>query len=589
MKKTLSLLLLTLTISLTFISCGGKKTSELSTKNNVVWWNISDITNLIPYVATDASAPYVYQLIWEPMNQVDPRTQDMIPWITTLPEISADHLTYTYTVNKNVTFSDGKPLTGEDIIFSFKTVKDPNILDASPLRNYVNSIDSCNLVGGDPYKVAFHLNKAYFQMDRVIGGGYVLILPKHIFDATNLTDKINWADMIKGEPAASGPVKEYADHFTDMIKDRTGKYYIGSGPYLFKEWKTNSSISITKSKNYWGKDIPWGEAYPEEIIFKTISDQNAAITELKAKGLDFMEAVPPTMWTEMNNPYIKKDNVYFNQYTFIAWNNDNPLFKDVRVRWALSHLVNREQINKTILKGLYKNTDAPVMFTQPNAPKGIPGVEFNLDTAKKLLADAGWTDSDGDGILDKVIDGKKTPFKFTFLVNLGNEVRKQILLVVVEQLRKAGISAEIRTLEATVEQELVKTHDYEACYYAWAGNAAEDDIYQLWHSSQSKNKGSNFYSFKNAEADKMLDDVRMEFDRSKRDALMQRFCQIVHDEQPVTFLFASPSLMGRVDRFDNVAIYTQRPGVSPQYWVVRGGGITPNSNLPSTIKATASN
>src|SRR6185503_18557899 len=136
-----------------------------------------------------------YQYIWEPLNSVNPRTQELIPWLASLPELSEDHKTYTYTINPNVKFSDGVQLTGEDVIFSFKATMNPLIADLTSIRNYLNAIDSVGFVGGDKYKVAFYLNKTYFMMDNVLGGGYVPIIPKHIFDKTGINDRITWKEL----------------------------------------------------------------------------------------------------------------------------------------------------------------------------------------------------------------------------------------------------------------------------------------------------------------------------------------------------------------------------------------------------------
>ncbi len=560
----------------------------LSTKNNIVWWQLSDITNLIPYVSHDANAAYVYQMIWEPLNSTDPHTQQLIPWIASLPEISADHKTYTYTIEKNVMYSDGHPLTGEDVIFSFKTVMNANILDASSLRNYINAVDSVGYVGGDKYKVAFYLKEPYFMMDRVIGGGYVLILPKHIFDPSNSSDNISFAELKKGM-ATSGAAKEFATKFDELCKDRSGKYYIGSGPYTFKEWRTNDFVTIKKNPKYWAASKDWGEAYVDEIIYKTISDPFAAITALKGKNVDFIDNVtPPSAWAELNQPFIKKDTFYFNVCTYLAWNSQRPLFKDKNVRLALSHLVDRDKIINTVMKGLCQKVTSPVIFTQSNSPT-IPEVKYDVEQAKQILKDAGWADTDGEGILDKVIDGKKTPFKFTFATNSGNEARKQILLIVSEQMRKVGIDASVQPVEWSVFLENLHTHNFDACYTGISGNASEDDMYQTWHSSQAKNKGSNIYSFINPEADKLMESIRTEFDAAKRKEMTQKICDIIYQEQPVTLLWAQPALMARVDRYDNIEFNRQRPCVALPEWIAKGSGVKPIAGRPGTIMKDVAN
>lgn len=562
--------------------CGGKKEASasnpygLSTKNNVVWWLLSDIEKITPYISSDANASYARQLIWEPLNFQHPVTLELLPGLADTAQISEDHLTYTYKMNPSVHWSDGRPLTGEDVIFSFKVAMNPKLVNSQQLRNYLQDIDSVYYPGGDRTQVAFRMSKTYYDVHTIIAGGYVLIVPKHILDSKNLTDKMSWADL--HNPMTTNPaVKELAEFYENPDIARDPKYMVGSGPYMFKEWKTNQYVKIARDPKYWADKIPLQHAYPEEIIFKTINDQNAALTALKGKDIDIMETLKPEQWLNQVDtnklPYLKKDTIYYNAYTYIGWNNAKPLFADKRVRKALTMLINRAEMQATIYKNLVKPLEGPVVPGQPDWDPTVKQAPYDPAGAKQLLAEAGWSDSDGDGVLDKMINGKRTPFEFTFSVNAGNEVRKQILLVIAESFRKAGINAGVQSIEWAVYLQNLKTHQYDAFFGSWLGNASEDDIYQLWHSTQAKNKGSNYVSFVNAEADQLLADKRTEFDKTKRFAMSRRFQQIVADDQPVSFLFMSPLLFARVDRFDNVVFFRQRPCFDVRYWIVRGADI----------------
>lgn len=591
MKKTHSLLSLVLILTTMLSACGKKESAPdnkygLSTKNNLVYWVSADITNIIPPLAHDASAQYAYPLIWEPLNSTDARKQVLIPGLASLPEISSDHLTYTYTLNPNAKFSDGKPFTGEDVIFSFKCVMNPRQMETTQTRSAVNSVDSISFVNGDKMKVAFHLNKPYFQMDLVLGGGYVLMLPKHVFDPHNYTDQMSWTEM-KSENPKNPAFQQEADEFKDPAKIRDPKVMIGTGPYLYGEWATNDHISFKKNPNYWGKDMPWSEAYPDEIIFKTITDNNSAVTALKAKDIDLMDLVPAAQYTQIDSvkqPFIRKDTVYYNSRVFVEWNAERPLFKDKKTRWALSHLIDRDLLVKEVMKGLARPINGPINFTQPHYDATLKPITFDPDLAKKMLAEDGWTDSDGDGVLDKVIDGKRTPFHFTFNIYAGSDVVKQAALVISEQMRKVGIQIDVSSTEWSVWINNARTHNYDAAIANMLGNASEDDPYELWHSSQAKNKGQNVYSFINPEVDKIIEENRTEFDIAKRDVLMKRFQQIVYDEMPVTPLWSSPLRIARIDRFDNVEFFKQRPGFNVPFWVIRGSGIKPKAGAASTVQ-----
>lgn len=583
-----------LTVVIAIASCGkkddaGSNKYGLSTNNNMVWWLAGDITQLVPYLAHDAYAQYVYPYIWEPLNFVHPRTQKLLPWLASLPEITPDHLTYTYTLNPKAMWNDGKPVTGEDVVFSFKCVMNPKQIETTQNRSNFNAVDSISFVDGDKMKVAFHLKEPYFMMDQVLGGGYIPILPKHVFDKKNLTDQMSWKDI--KDPNSKNPILlQQATEFNDPGYIRDPKTMVGTGPYLFEEWKTNSHVSLKKNPNYWAKDMDWGDAYPDQIIFRTINDNSAAVTALKAKEIDFMDRVPAAQWSTIDsikNPYIRKDTVYFNNRSFVEWNGERPIFKSKKTRWALSHLINRDVIIRDIFKGMAVPVNSSVNFTQPFYDGTLPNIDYSVEKAKALFAEDGWSDTDGDGILDKMIDGKKTPFKFTISIYTGSDVIKNTALVIAEQMRKAGIQAEVTTTEWAVWINNNRLHNFDAAIANLAGNATEDDPYQLWHSSQAKNKGQNVYSFINAEADDIMAKYRLEFDEAKRAELSKRLQRIIYDEMPITPLFCQPLRIAILNRFDNIEFVRQRPCVEPRWWVVRGAGITAKPGALTTVKPVA--
>jgi ABC-type transport system substrate-binding protein len=590
MKKTLSLITLTIIIATTLSACGKKEATVenkygLSTKNNVVWEVAADPTSIIPYLAHDAAGQYASQFVWEALNYPNPRTQELLPWLSSVAEISPDHLTYTYLMNSKAHFSDGHPVTGEDVMFSFKCNMNPRNIETTQTRSSLTSVDSITFVNGDKMKVAFHLNHPYFQMDVVLAGGYVLILPKHVFDPNGLTDQMTWKDIKSG--TSKNPVfQKQVDEFNDPNRARNPKYMIGSNAYTFQEWKTNDHMAFKHDTNYWAKDIPWFEVYPDQIMLKTITDNNAAVTALKAKDIDFMDLVPSALFAQIDTlklPYIKKDTVYYNSRTYVEWNGERPLFKSKKVRWALSHLINRDQIVRDIYKGLGRPTNSVINFTQPHYDATLKPIEFNPDLAKSMLAEEGWTSGE-DGILHKVIDGEDTPFEFTFYLPSGSDVVKQSALVISEQMRKIGIKADVVIKEWTVWINDQRSHNYDASIANIGGNATEDDPYELWHSSQAKNKGQNVVSYINPEVDKILEQNRISFSFGERDSLMKRFQQIMYEDMPITPLFSEPVRLARIDRFDNVEFVHQRPCINLQYWVIRGSGMKAKPGAPSTVK-----
>lgn len=601
MKKIkLTALLAVLTFSIIITGCGGKTTQQKTdgkdqTSNDIApvdtasavagdWLIIremSDPEKLNPIVSNDASASEICSYIYESLLAQDKVTYELIPSLAGMPEISPDNLSYTFTLNKNAKFSDGKPLTAADIIFTLKTIKNPFVDDAA-LRNYFEMVDRAEMVDNDPNKVKFILTKPNWR------GLYTLasfqVLPKHVLDPGNVTDKFNWEEFKDLKVAQKNPeLQKFADFINSQEVSRDAKYLVGSGPYMFEKWDTGAGVTLVKNPNYWGGGTVTPN-YPAKIIFKTIQDNSAALVSAKNKEVDAMAVIKPSdFYKDLENAdqfNLVKARPFEPAYTYLAWNQLNPLFQDKRVRLALSHLVDRKSIIDKVMFGdgvpiqshvFYKNTK--LLNTE------LPEIQFDPEKAKKLLEEAGWKDTDGDGVLDKIIDGKKKDFKFTFLSNT-NPVRKQILLVIVDALKKVGIQAEVQELEWSVYLDKTKKHEFEATYSAWTSPTTPPDPYQIWHSSQSEGEGSNYISFKNKTSDSLIEAYRNEMDETKRIAMIKEWQKLIYDEQPYTFLWSPRARYIYDKRFKNARWYNIQPSPTYSEWWVPSGSqkYTQNKN-----------
>jgi peptide/nickel transport system substrate-binding protein len=264
----------------------------------------------------------------------------------------------------------------------------------------------------------------------------------------------------------------------------------------------------------------------------------------------------------------KKYEYYAPTYSYIGWNNDHPIFRDKRVRQAMTYLTDRKQIVKSVLFGLGEVVDSHIYLFRPEYDKSLVGYPFDPQKALALLKEAGWHDSDGDGVLDKVVDGKKMALRFEIKVNSGNAVRKSVALVLMDELKKHGIDASVREIDWTIFLNDVKNHKFDAVILGWQMQTTEPDAYQVWHSSQAANKGSNAISYKNPRVDEILEQYRGEFDAQKRIQLYKEFQQILHEEQPYTFLYVAKRVSAVQRRFEGVEVYPD--GLRPvEWWVPR--------------------
>ncbi|HJW28732.1 MAG TPA: ABC transporter substrate-binding protein, partial [Saprospiraceae bacterium] len=428
-------------------------------------------------------------------------------------------------------FADGKELTGYDVIFSLKALKNPLNTMNGHKRVYVDGIHGCELIDGDPYRVRFTMWKPYFLTKEQAFSDVLYILPKHLYDPQGLTDKYSWDDIAAiiehggntedldsatiAKRARNPAMQEFATWMMQPELGRDPKYIQGSGPYQLAEWRTNDRVILKRNPLYANKGgSKFGEVHPEQLIYKVVTDWSAAVTALKSQDIDLLGNLQAPYYVKIDTTqmkFIKKTAFPLGQYTLLNWNNRSPLFSDKRVRWAMSHLVDRKTIIDKVQYGLAQPTESPCPSWRKEYNTDLKPIEYDPEKAKALLAEAGWADHDGDGILDKKINGKTLKFEFTFISN-PNEVRKQILLIVTEALRKVGIKAEVQTLEWAVFLDRLRDHNFDASYGAWQNDPFETDNYQLYHSSQAKNRGSNYPYYNSPEADRLLEAIRAEFD-----------------------------------------------------------------------------
>ncbi len=590
MKTKICIFLLTLFSIGSLSGCGGKDGGRsVSTDNRITEHILSELERLNPQNSTGANETYVEEMIFERLLRINPETMEVnIPWLAEeMPYESEDHKTYEFKLRKGVKFADGKELTGEDVIFSLKSLKNPLNTMSGQKRVYVDGIHSCELIDGDPYRIRFHVWKPYFLMKEQAFADILYILPKHIFDPKGLTDKYSWDDIasiIEHEGAGKDidpskltkvnpAMQEFAEWFTQPELGRDPKYIQGSGPYMLDQWLTNDRIILKRNPHYANKGgSKFGEVHPDKLAYKVITDWNAAVTAIKAQDIDLIGNLQPPYFVQVDTaklPHLKKTSFPLGAYTLLNWNNKRPFFADSKVRMALAHLVDRKTIIEKVLYGLATPTQSPTPYWRPEYNKDIPLIDYNPEKAKQMLAEAGWKDSDGDGVLDKMIGGKKVNFEFTFLSNV-NEVRKQILLIISEAMRKVGIKAEVQTIEWAIFLDRLRDHNFDASYGSWQNDPYETDNYQLYHSSQAKNRGSNYPSYASKRADQLLEAIRGEFDVEKRYALQREFQKVFFEDQPVTTLWLPQNPAVWVDRFDNVSWSSVRPGYIQALWSIRG-------------------
>ena len=534
---------------------------------------LSDPEKLNPYTSNDAGASTVLNYVFESLLEADSDPPYALRGLVAkgYPEISADKLTYTFELRDGVYFSDGKPLTAADVVFSMKVIHNPQVL-APHLRNYYAAVEAVQQVGAN--KVSFLCDKPYFRNDLMLGA--FSILPKHFYDPEGLLDPVEVKSLVDGS-WEEGPHKERIERFAEQFNQNFNRTVLGSGPYIIEDPErdlvTQQKVVLTRNENYWGRDVegllPPG--FVDKIVFNIINNTDAAFIELTNGNLDYHALRPlefkEKSWSEDFNRRFLKGVSYAGGYMYIGWNNKHPIFGDRQVRQAMTHLTDREGMVENIMFGLAETVEGPIHKFRPEYNHDLASYTYDTDRALDLLAEAGWEDADEDGILDKTIDGELVPFSFEILINSGNQIRKDIALTLQYELQDIGIDCQVRELDWSIFLQKVRGKDFDAMVLGWTGNVRfPPDGYQIWHSSQTVENGSNAISFINAEVDQILEDYRREFDMERRIALYRRFQEILHEEQPYTFLWKPRNAHAYSRRFSGVTWYP--PGVRLQDWWV---------------------
>ncbi len=528
---------------------------------------LSDPEQLNPLTSNDAGSSAILGYIMESLLVRDARTLELKPQLAEArPTIAADKLSYTFKIRKDAHFQDGRKMTGEDVLFSIKAIKCP-LVNAPFARVYYESVTDAQLL--DEYTIRFSIKEPYFLNETMLGG--IDVLPRHYYDPQNLLKDVTVKDLAGDAAKLGDNVKKFAEQFNKNFSRNP----MGSGPYRFQSWKTGQEIELVRDTKYWGNGKAGiDQPYLDRHRYRVINNLDAALTSLKSGSLDNMGLTQLQHLQQTGTDRFKKDfekHEYFApNYTYIGWNNDHPIFSDKRVRRAMTHFADRKQMVKTILFNLGQVVDGPIYFHRPEYDKSLASIPFDPKKALELLAEAGWKDSDGDGVLDKTIDGKKIPFRFEIKINSGNVNRKSVALALQDELKKHGIAASVRELDWTVFLSEIKERKYDAMILGWAMSVTEPDAYQVWHSSQAANKGSNHINYKNPRVDKILEDYRREFDAKKRIELYREFQKILHDDQPYTFLFTPKSISAVSRRFRGVEVLPVG-GLKPIEWWTPAG------------------
>lgn len=479
---------------------------EASYGGTVVSASGGQADNLVPWLTGSQPSHKIAALIYDSILTYD-KNLNLKGELAEKWHVSDDGLTLTFTLKKNIQWQDGTPLTTQDVLATFKAVTAPTT--RTPYAGDFQMVKKLEIV--DAYTFRAHYAQPF--VPALSSWTAFTVLPAHVIETEEDFNKTSLIDTP-----------------------------LGNGPYTLRT-RNVATLHTLKSNPHYHSKPP----YIENYRIRVIPDQDTQFLELKAAKIDTM-SLTPVQYTRLTNKdaftnrYEKYDYLG-NGYTYLGFNLKHPILGQKVIRQALSYATPRQDIIKGVLFG------QGVPITGPFKPgtwaynTTLTPIPFNMQKAKQMLAEDGWTDSNKNGVLDKEIDGKREELSFTIVTNQGNAQRIKTAEILQYYWRKLGVEVNIQVQEwSTFLTQTINKRQFEAFILGWS-LTPEPDPYDIWHSSKTKEQEFNIISFNNPRADVLMEQARRTFNQAERKTLLDEFQEILHEEQPYLFLYAPYTLV----------------------------------------------
>ena len=576
MNKT-NLFIATLTICC-LTACGGgggSVTSKRAGDNHLILHQLADADYLNPVISSSANASYIQLDIFQSLLDIDFKDLQLKGQLAVDRPVIADvtsgefsgGMSLQFEIRPEAMWDNGTPVTANDVLFTVKSIKNPKVNSGS-LRPYLEFVDDIAIDADNPKKFTIYSREKYFAAETAIGG--LTIMPEYVYDPQGLMKEFSLeslnepktADRLKANPK----IMQFADAFNSPKFSREVGFVAGSGPYEFKGWETGQTIVLDRKKDWWGDklDLPQLKGKPDRLTYKVVNDWTTAVTQMKDEALDLAYGIRNSYFLDLqkNDRFKQLFNLHTPTalaYDYFAFNLKNPKFKDKKVRQALAHLVDKQEIIDVLLYGMGESVIGPIHPTKSYYNKDLQPREYNIEKAKALLTEAGWTDSDGDGVVDKEIDGQRVAMKIQLKFNSGNDRRKNMCLLFKESAKRAGVEVEVVTREWTAFLEENKRREFEMFCAGWIQSPTPDDLKQVWHTESDTPDGSNYTGFGTPETDKIIETIKVTIDPAAQAELYKRIQAIIYEEQPYLFLVSPQERIAIHSRFEGESSL-RRPG-----------------------------
>jgi peptide/nickel transport system substrate-binding protein len=492
---------------------------------------LSDLHTWNPCLAEDQTALEILSLVYpslaveQPDYRLHPpsfKAQLAKSW-----RFSEDGLEIVFTLDERAVWSDGTPVTAADVVFSWQAQTSPEVawlwVDS---KEYIEEVEAV-----DPQTVRFRFSRSYpYQLVDAVEG---LIVPAHAWSGIPFEQwrETDWSELAM----SAGPFRKGSHaHGQELVLERFDRYWRPGRPYL------------------------------DRVVWRPVPSKTTLLNQLLTGDIDFLNGVPPDDAERVRQrPGLQLVLYPDRGYTQIRWNLRREFFADAATRRALTMAIDRDAIIDVAYSGYARLAVGPVLSDMWAFNRDLEALPFDPEESRRLLEQAGWSDRDGDGLLDR--DGES--FDFELLTNSESELRKDICILVEGDLAKIGVRARLRFVEWGTLLELEESGDFDAIVSRWI-EPTLIDLAPVWHSAEPKAPSFNYGGYSNSEVDRLLAQVAEMTDFRDQKPLLDRIQALIVADQPYTFLVESIRLVGMTSRLRGVEANAASPYFNLEEWYV---------------------
>jgi peptide/nickel transport system substrate-binding protein len=506
----------------------------------------SEPEKLHPVIFPNPISSEVTQYIFLPLADHDPQSSEIRPvLIKELPAMiveSDGRISYTYELLSEAVWEDGSAVSTDDYLFTVKSILHPGTA-ATAYRGPVSTIDEIEKINNKKFKVYF---EEYYMLVRETPL-FFEVYPRHIYDPDSILESYDVNLFFDREKTAqllleNEELNQFADNFNGLVYSR--EKVSGAGPYSLQFWESNQMIVLERKNNYWGDNFPERahlQSLPDKMIFHIIPDETSLLVELRNKQIHIASGISTDLEnTIMNDENLVEKYQIFNpelmRYLHLLLNNNHPILSDPAVRNSIAHLLDIDLMIESLENGRARRTIGAFNPAKSYYNHDIEPIPFDIEKACQILSEAGWADSDGDGILDKIINGVHTPL--TLKVLASGELGQNIGLILKEAAKNCGVFIEVESKSfALIRSENLLTGNYDIIPSMASQTLTPDDPYQRFHSDNAALGGSNQAAYYNLVSDSLIVLIRRERDANIQSKLYRELQEQMHRDQPYIFLY----------------------------------------------------